>query len=93
MHEFEDMSPDLGPIEWNASPGILRIGDYVERWRIALWEKAFIPFFKGEVPFTKASKLLEMATGVQAIKRVLFRCVPYFFPTPLLELIFYFYSK
>lgn len=66
----------LGAIDWAASPSIMRAGDYVERWRIALWVEAFIPFFKGEVQFTKFSKLLELPNGVDAVQRILFKCNP-----------------
>ncbi len=73
VREFDNISADIGSIHWEAAPDIVKIGDYVERWRISLWEKAFIPFFKGETSFTKQSKLEDMPTGIQAIKRVLFR--------------------
>lgn len=73
VREFDNISSDLGSIHWEAAPDILKTGDYVERWRIALWEKAFIPFFKGGTSFTKKSQLEDMPTGIQAIKRVLFR--------------------
>ena len=75
VREFDNISADLGSIHWEAASDILKIGDYVERWRIALWEKAFIPFFKGETSFTKKSQLEDMPTGVQAIKRVFFRYI------------------
>ena len=40
MH-FEDLGGGGGDllVNWEASPGILKPSDYVERWRIMLWEK------------------------------------------------------
>jgi len=32
-------------VDWNADRGMDKIGDYVERYRIILWDHAFYSFF------------------------------------------------
>ena len=62
------------PIDWNASGGVLRLGEYVDWWRIVLWDKAFLPFFEAkDSNFVKDSDLLEFASGRMAIKQVVYR--------------------
>ena len=53
------------PISLEASEGILRPKDYIDRWRILLWDRAFLPFFvaKGNLKFTKGIKLRKMDGG------------------------------
>ena len=45
------------PISWEASGGILRPKDNIDRWRILLWDRAFLPLFvaKGNLKFTKGT--------------------------------------
>ena len=73
-------------INWDASRGILRPKDYIDKWRILLWDMAFLPIFvaKGNLKFTKGTELNKMDDGKKIINRAMFR---YF---SLSTLIFYF---
>lgn len=64
-------------VNWEASPGILKPSDYVERWRIILWEKAFFSFLHPNIkpPFLKSTRLDNVPSADLAIKRLLYRFV------------------
>ena len=65
-------------IDWNSTE-ILHPSNYVEHWRLILWEKAFRVYFedKGDLIFSKGLDLLEFDEGPIAIKRIAYR---YAFP-------------
>ena len=46
-------------VDWNATPGIMRPSEYVEKWRMILWEKAFMVLIHPSVkpPFLKGTNL------------------------------------
>ena len=63
-------------VDWDSLVGILEPKEFVDRWRILLWEKPFLPFFspaKG-AKFVKGMDLRAFDSGEQAIKCVLYRC-------------------
>ena len=76
----------LQPIDWDASEGVLQPKDYIDKWRILLWDRAFLPLFasKASPKFTKGTKLRKMDGGSKIINRCLFR---YFFELFLLFLL------
>jgi len=59
-------------IDWDASETILLPREYVDHWRIVLWDKAFKPYLgdKPDIAFVKGDNLLEFEEGALAIKRV-----------------------
>jgi hypothetical protein len=59
-------------IDWDASETILRPREYVDHWRIVLWDKAFKPYLgdKPDIAFAKGDNLLEFEEGALAIKHV-----------------------
>ena len=61
-------------IDW-ISTEILNPSNYVEHWRLNLWDKAFRVYFedKGDLVFSKGLDLLEFEEGSIAIKRVAYR--------------------
>jgi hypothetical protein len=61
-------------IDW-ISADILQPSNYVEHWRLILWDKAFRVYFddKGELKFVKGLDLMEFVEGPIAIKRVAYR--------------------
>jgi hypothetical protein len=61
-------------INW-ISADILQPSNYVEHWRLILWDKAFRVYFddKGELKFVKGLDLMEFEEGPIAIKRVAYR--------------------
>ena len=74
--EFVKFEEELQqPISWEAIGGILRPKDYIDRWRILLWDKAFLPLFvaKDNLKFTKGTELRKMDIGNQIIDRVFFK--------------------
>ena len=62
-------------ISWEASGGILRPKDYIDKWRILLWDRAFLPLFvaKDNLKFTKGTELRKMDNGNQIIDRIFFK--------------------
>ena len=62
-------------IEWNSIEDILQPANYVEHWRLILWDKAFRMYFddKDNFKFVKGIDLMEFEEGPIAIKRVTYR--------------------
>jgi hypothetical protein len=71
VNEFESMKTDIGNIESTTSA--LSLPDYIEKWRILLWGKAFLTIMKGNPPFTKSTQLTKIPEADSIIKRVLYR--------------------
>ena len=71
VNEFESMKAEIGNIEFNTS--VLSLPDYIEKWRILLWGKAFLTIMKGNPPFTKSTQLTKIREADSIIKRVLYR--------------------
>ena len=64
------------PIQENVSGGHFSPAEFVDRWRIILWDKAFLSFFNSNgVKFVKSSVLTTFKGGDMAINRVLYRYV------------------
>lgn len=70
VNEFESMKADIGNIESTTS--VLSLSDYIEKWRILLWGKAFLTIMKGNPPFTKSIQLTKVPEAESIIKRVLY---------------------
>jgi hypothetical protein len=66
-------------IDWNSTK-IFHPSNYVEHWRLILWDKAFRVYFeeKADLTFSKGLDLFEFAEGTIAIKRVAYRYSFYF---------------
>ena len=76
VREISDMSKgDLPDIDWNASRGILKPADYIDMWRISVWDKTFLPFFSpnADPPFLKSKVLKDFPNGLMAFRRVLYK--------------------
>ena len=70
IESFEDsLSGDI------ASDTILRPCEYVDNWRIFLWDRAFKPYLgdNPDINFAKGDNLLEFEEGALAIKYVTYR--------------------
>ena len=63
-------------VDWDSHTRILGPKEFVDRWRILLWKKAFLPFLSSTkgTKFVKGTDLRAFDGGEQAIKRVLYRC-------------------
>jgi len=61
-------------IDWNSAE-ILQPSNYVEHWRLNLWDKAFRVYFddKCDFKFVKGLDLYEFEEGPIAIRRVAYR--------------------
>jgi len=74
--QIDTFQENLGvDIDWDASETILRPREYVDHWRIVLWDRAFQPYL-GDNPdtaFAKGDNLSEFEEGALAIKRVTYR--------------------
>jgi hypothetical protein len=70
IYEFHGILPQLGDVVWD---NVLQIGDYVEKWRCLLWNKAYTPLLQGSTSHTKSTILLKNHEGELAVKRVIYR--------------------
>ena len=70
INEFHGILPQLGDVVWD---NVLQIGDYIEKWRCLLWNKAYIPILRGSPPFAKSTILMKNQEGELAVKRVIYR--------------------
>ncbi len=61
-------------VDWTIS-GARKPGDYVESWRILLWDKAFSNFFgtKDNKLYIKKTPFKDYPGTTQAVKRVVYR--------------------
>ncbi|HYP43030.1 MAG TPA: hypothetical protein VEQ18_03330 [Candidatus Nitrosocosmicus sp.] len=75
LREFEKIREQLKPIDWRASGGIKTPSQYVETYRILLWDKAFLPFFnaRADPVYKKETKFTGYPGTGSAIQRVLYR--------------------
>lgn len=46
---------------------------YLESWRMKLWDDAYTGVFKGADAYKKSESFKERASGMLAVKRVIFR--------------------
>ena len=62
-------------INWVSMKDLLQLAQFVEFWRVVLWDKAFRLYFdeKGVLKFTKGLDLMQFEEGPLAIKRVAYR--------------------
>ena len=62
-------------IDWDTSKTISCPREYIDHWRIVLWDRAFKPYLgdKPDIPFAKGDNLLKFEEGALAIKRVAYR--------------------
>lgn len=49
------------------------IEDYVERWRVRIWDHGFTAMFKGKDAFSKTKAFKETKNTDLAVRRVLYR--------------------
>ena len=70
FNEFHGILPQLGDVIWD---NVLQIGDYIEKWRCLLWNKAYIPILRGSTPFAKSTILMKNHEGELAVKHVIYR--------------------
>ena len=61
-------------IEWGSMEDILQPANYVEHWRLILWDKAFQMYSddKGVLKFIKGLNLIDFEGGPIAIKCVVY---------------------
>lgn len=64
-------------VDWSI-PGLRKPGDFVESWRILLWDRAFSSFFgsKDSKLYHKKTNFKEYPGTAEAVKRVVYRWVP-----------------
>ena len=70
INGFHGILPQLGDVVWD---NVLQIGDYIEKRRYLLWNKAYTPILRGSTPFVKSTVLMKYHEGELAVKRVIYR--------------------
>ena len=63
------------PVNWDALEGVLWPKDYINKWRILLWDRVFLSLFatKASSKFTKGTELRKIDGGTKIINRCLYR--------------------
>lgn len=46
--EFENIVHKLGEVKWDVFRGISKPSNYIEKWRILMWDKAFLHIIKND---------------------------------------------
>ena len=64
------MKDEIGNITFNV--GTLALPDYIEKWRILLWEKEILTIMRGNSSFTKSTQLIKMPEKYLVIKHVIY---------------------
>ena len=59
-------------IDWGSMEDIFQLGDYVEHWRLILWDKAFLVYFDDnkDLRFVKGLDFMEFKESPISIKRI-----------------------
>ena len=62
-------------IDWESTEDIMQPANFVAKWRLTLWDKAFRVYFdnKGDLKFVKGLDLMEFDEGAIAIKRAAYQ--------------------
>jgi hypothetical protein len=66
------------PIDYTEPAEPLSLLSYIETWRVRLFDHAFLYYYRGADPFTKAKEFSEYRGTDLVVKRVIFRYVKYF---------------
>ena len=86
--EFESIcKSDNISIDMTVPGEPLELQEYIERWRMKLWDQAYTGVFKGAEAFKKSDSFKDARGATLAVKRVIFRyihliciapyCMPY----------------
>ena len=73
--EFDSLLKNSELVLSNVDTELLTLKDYLEKWRIQIWEHGFFNFFKCKIPFIKFSVFAEHPGTSQAVQRLLYRFV------------------
>ncbi len=75
MESFEDIvRADSIRISMDSPLEPLSLIEFIEEWRIRLWDHAFLSYFKGHDHFKKSEDFSLFKGSDLAVKRVIFRC-------------------
>jgi hypothetical protein len=73
--EFDSLLKNSELVLTNENAEFLSLKDYLEKWRIHIWDHGFFNFFRGKSPFIKFSLFPEHPGTQQAVQRLLYRFV------------------
>jgi hypothetical protein len=75
VESFEDIvRADSIRISMDSPLEPLSLIEFIEEWRIRLWDHAFLSYFKGYDHFKKSEDFSLFKGSDLAVKRVIFRC-------------------
>jgi hypothetical protein len=69
---------DNVPIDYIVPVEPLSLLSYIETWRVRIFDHAFLHYYRGADPFTKAKEFSEYKGTDLVVKRVIFRYVNHF---------------
>jgi hypothetical protein len=73
--EFDSFLKNSELVLSSVDTDLLSLKDYLEKWRIQIWDNGFFNFFRGKTPFIKFSVFAEFPGTQQAVQRLLYRFV------------------
>jgi hypothetical protein len=73
--EFDSMLKNSELVLTNENTELPSLKDYLEKWRIQVWDHGFSNFFRGKGPFIKFSNFAEHPGTQQAVQRLIYRLV------------------
>ena len=74
--EFESICrSDNIPIDMTVPGEPLKLQEYIESWRMKLWDRAYTGVFKGAEAFKKSDSFKDARGAMLAVKRVIFRYI------------------
>ena len=76
--EFDSLIKNSELVLTNDNTELLSMKDYIEKWRIQIWDHGFFNFFRGKSPFIKNSLFAEHPGTQLAVQRLIYRFVFYF---------------
>jgi len=62
-------------IDWKSRNDIDEIEDYIEKWRIIVWDRAYYFILKKTNGYSRSAPFKEQEGTSNAVKRLVYRCV------------------
>ena len=75
MKELPDILNALGGLDKDVEVDSLQ--EYLEKWRICLWDRAFFSYFSGSDIYGKGTWWKDVKGSENTVKRLIFRYVIY----------------
>jgi len=76
VHEVRNCLDSEGlNIDWKERSDIDEIGEYIEKWRIIVWDRAYYFILKKTNGYSRSTPFKDQEGTLNAVKRLMYRCV------------------